>query len=131
MDEVLVDLKGFYRAMMDRDRLSDLSHPEQYYVDPESEQAQKALQLKTQAAQVAQQKREALMTQAVGLEQLGKALEKYVADQRTQFDYWNAILHSEIEEAKIVGSATTELLVAREKPKGAASELAEPQSKPN
>lgn len=116
MDEVLVNVVGFYRTLMDWARISDVPNPEQYFVDPESEEAQKAFGVKAQAAQAAQGKREALMTQAVGIEQVRAAIDKYTADQTTQFNYWKETLLAEIEEAKLAGGATVELLKAKVKP---------------
>ena len=51
MDEVLIDINGFYKACMDRDRLAEVQHPEQYYIDPASDRSQAALQSKQQQAQ--------------------------------------------------------------------------------
>jgi hypothetical protein len=118
MDEVLVNVAGFYRTLMDWARISDVQNPEQYFVDPESEQAQKAFAIKANASQTEQRKRENLMTQAVGLEQIRAALDKYVADQETQFKYWKAVLDAEVSEAQIVGAATADLLKAKAKPNG-------------
>jgi hypothetical protein len=63
-----------------------------------------------------QQMQTSLMTQAVQIEQMRIGLEKYSGDADRQFQYWNAILGSEVEEAKIAGDATVKLLVARKKP---------------
>jgi hypothetical protein len=62
--------------------------------------------------------REQLMAQAILLEKFGVMLDKYKADQETQFKYWDGVLNAEIEEAKIVGAATTTLLAAKEVPDG-------------
>lgn len=116
MDEVLVNLDGFYKVMMDRDRAADVQHPEQYYVDPQSDAAKEAMQTKqTQAKQQAEM-RQQLMTQAVTLERFGKMLEKYRTDQETQYKYWKGVLDAEVKEAEIVGRATTDLLKAKELP---------------
>ena len=116
MDEVLVNVTGFYRLLMDWSRVSDVQNPEQYFVDPQSDEAKKAFKIKGDAAQQERQKREGLMTQAVGLEQIRAALDKYIADQDTQYKYWKGTLDAEVSEAQIAGAATTELLKAKEKP---------------
>jgi hypothetical protein len=66
------------------------------------------------------------MTQAVGLEQLRIAVEKYAGDADRQFKYWDAILRSEETEATIVGKATADLLAARETPNESANGSKEP-----
>lgn len=116
MDEVLVNVEGFYRTLMDWGRTVEIRHPEQYWVDPASPEAQQAF--KTKAAQAAQAERErrALTSQAIGLEQLRTAFEKYKQDTELQFKYWNAVRETEVEEAKIVGKATADLLAAKEVP---------------
>ena len=54
--------------------------------------------------------RQTLMQQAFGLEQLRVALGKYDGDANRVLEYYKAVLDSEVEEAKIVGSATTDLV---------------------
>lgn len=109
MDDVLVSATGFHRAAMDWGRVSDIPNPEQYYVDPNSDAAREALAKKQQAAAETSQAQQALMAQAIQLEQIRTAMDKYRADQETAFKYWAEVLRAEIEEAKIVGKATAEL----------------------
>jgi len=116
MDEVLVNLQGFYETLMDWARVSEITNPEQYFVDPASDDAKKALQSKATAAQEQKKQQSQLMQQAIGLEQIRSTVDKYKADQETQFKYWAEVLRAEIEEAKIVGAATVQLLAAKEKP---------------
>ncbi len=115
MDEILVDLSGFNRALMDWSRLMEVQNPEQYFVDPESDQAQAALQQKQQARQDETIQRRSLMQQAFGLEQLRTALGKYDGDAGRALEYYKAVLSSEVEEAKIVGAATTALVKQQHK----------------
>ncbi len=110
MDEVLVDLGGFNRAVMDWCRLNEVQNPEQYFVDPESDQAQAALRRKAEQRETEDMNRKALMQQAFGLEQLRTALAKYQGDADRQFQYFDAVLKSEVEEAKIVGKATADMV---------------------
>lgn len=115
MDEVLVDLQGFNRALMDWSRLAEVQNPEQYFVDPTSDRAVAALQNKEkQRAEVDSQKK-ALMQQAFGLEQLRIAFEKYRTEAELQFKYFDSVLKSEVEEAKIVGGVTGDLVAAQAK----------------
>lgn len=110
MDNVLVNIEGFYRALTDWGRAAELPNPEQYFLDPSTDDSKRALKLKEDAAQRDAQAQRALMQQAVGLEQMGRALEKYRADQETEFKYWRETLLAEIEEAKLVGKATLDLI---------------------
>lgn len=126
MDEVLVNVTGFYRTLMDWARINDVLNPEQYFIDPESPDAKKAFAAKRQSQQVAQQKQEALMTQAVDIEKIRVALDRYVADQETVFKYWNAVLQAQVKEAEIVGDATTKLLTKESKPDAKPNGTAKP-----
>jgi len=113
MDKVMVDLDGFNRAMMDWARLAEVQNPEQYFIDPESDRAQAALQDKQKSAAELDMQKKTLMQQAFGLEQMRLAFEKYRQDSDLQFKYFAEILGVEVEEAKIVGSATVDLAKAR------------------
>jgi hypothetical protein len=116
MEDVLVNVEGFHALLLDWARVSDVPAPENYFIDPRTDEAQAAMQSKQQQAQDAQQQQQELVRQAVELEKLRTAFEKYRVDSQLQHDYWKEQLHSEIEEAKLAGSATVELLKARENP---------------
>lgn len=109
MDQVLVDLDGFNRAMLDWARLSEVQNPEQYFIDPESDRSKAALKNKSKQSEQFDNQKKALMQQAFGLEQLRTAFEKYRTDAELQFKYFDSVLKSEVEEAKIVGAATAQL----------------------
>lgn len=110
MDEVLVNLHSFNRALLDWARLAEVQNPEQYFLDPESQGSKAALQAKDKQRQEAQRQKQALMQQAFGLEQLRTAFEKYRTDAELQFKYFAEVLGAEVEEAKIVGSVTGDLV---------------------
>ena len=109
-DGTLVDSERFYKALTDWGRFAEIPNPEQYFIDPATPESQEAKKQKQQQAALAQKQSRALMQQAVGLEQLRAAMDKYKADLEYQFKYWAETLKAEIEEAKIVGSATTDLV---------------------
>ena len=113
LDDVLVNVEGFYQALMDWARTLDVPNPEQYWIDPRSEGAKKAKAKKEeqQARTAAMQQR--LIDMALELEQTQTLLGKYKADQETQFKYFNAVLGAEIEEAKITGKGIVDILAAR------------------
>jgi hypothetical protein len=110
MDEVLVNLDGFYSTMVDWARAGEIANPERYVVDPQSPEAQQAIKKKQEGAAEQTAAQKALITQAISLEQIRSAIEKYKVDVQTQFDYYNANLQAEIEEAKIAGSAALSLI---------------------
>jgi hypothetical protein len=110
MEGVLVDLPGFNRALLDWCRLAEVQNPEQYFVDPESDEATAALKSKTDQANVEKMQKLALMQQAFGMEQVRLALQKYQGDADRVLEYFKTVIDSEIEEAKLVGGATVDLL---------------------
>jgi hypothetical protein len=112
MDEVLVNIEGFYRALTDWGRAADLPTPEQYFLDPSTPASKQALKKKQEDAARDAEAQRALMAQAVGLEQLRTAFDKYRHDSELQFKYFAEILGAEVAEAKIVGEATADLVKA-------------------
>lgn len=121
MDNVLVNLEGFYNTLMEWARVSDIQDPEQYFVDPQSNSAMQAAQSKQQQAQEQQQMQQALMSQSVQMKQFEISLDKYKTDVDTQFKYYNAVLSAEVSEAQIVGKATSDLLTTKAKGKDKAT----------
>jgi hypothetical protein len=117
MDEVLVSLDTFYTTMMDWARSCDIENPERYYVDPRSDNSIKAQQTKQVSSKQQTDMQNLLITQAIKLEQMRSAIDKYRADQDTQFKYYNANLQAQIEEAKIVGEAALQMINLREEPR--------------
>ena len=121
LDDVIVNIDGFYAALMDWARAAEVAQPEQYFLDPSSDESKAALERKQAEQKKTRANEAALIDQALGLERLRTAFEKYKQDTELQFKYWNANLGSEVEEAKIVGDATTKLEIARIKPETTAS----------
>ena len=76
------------------------------------------MQKKQAEATKQQQSQAALIDQALGLERLRTAFDKYKQDTDLQFKYWSDNLSSEVEEAKIVGKVAGDLEAARQLPKG-------------
>lgn len=114
MDGQLVDASKFYRTLMTWARVRDVRNPEQFWIDPASEGAQKVGAQKSAAAQADAKARQALMERAIGTQETTVALDKYKHDSKLQYDYWKGVLDSDVAEAQIVGSATADLLKARE-----------------
>lgn len=121
MDEVLVNLDSYYYALIDWCRAADLPNPEKYWVDPLSEESVKAREIKTDAAVREKESQDNYMKLSVQMSQLQTAFLKYQHDTQLQFDYWKEVLGAEVEEAKIVGAATTDLVKAKSDRKAAAN----------
>ena len=110
MDKVLVNVEGFYRTLMDWARVSDVQTKEQYFIDPTTEESQQAVAEKQEQAQEQETLKKSLMQQAVSLEQMRLAFEKYKQDADLQFKYYDAVLDAEVEEAKITGAAIGDII---------------------
>lgn len=109
MEEILVGVNEYYQAMNEWLRVNDIENPEKFLIDPRSDEAMAAMKRKAQQNQQAQQKQDALLNQAVALEQVRASLEKYRIDVETQFKYYAEVLSAQIEEAKITSGAVIEL----------------------
>ena len=106
--DIMVDLNGIHRAILDWSKSTDLDNAEKYWLDPESPQSQ-------QAAQAASQKEDDQFNaqiQAVTAEAQAAAMNSQndfqIDIQKLIFDYFNAILGAEVEDAKIVGDAISQ-----------------------
>jgi hypothetical protein len=113
MEEILIDVTSFFNAAMQWLRINDVDNPEKYFLDPRSPQAVKAMKDKAVQRQQTQQKQDAMMQQAIGLEQVRVALSKYQTDVKTQFDYYNTVLNAQIEEAKLAVQGVVDLAKTR------------------
>jgi len=113
MEDILIDVTGFYTAAMQWLRINDVDNPERYFIDPRSDAAKKAMQQRAVSKQQAQQKQDAMMQQAIGLEQVRVALDKYKADSDLQFKYYAEVLNAQIEEAKLVTKGIVDFMAAR------------------
>ena len=110
LDGELVTADKIYETLSDWLRASDLGPVESYYVDPQSEPAQKARQAKQKQSQEQRQKQEKLEQRLIDQEQ---QLDKYKHDTQLEFDKFKEMLHAQIEEAKIVGRVTSEAEAAK------------------
>lgn len=109
MEEILVDVTTYHAALDAWLRVNDIENPEKYQIDPRSDKALKAMKDKAQQNAAAQEKQDALLNQAVALEQVRAALEKYRIDVETQFKYYSEVLGAQIEEAKITANGVIEI----------------------
>ena len=111
LDNVLVGLDQYYALIMDWARSEDIPNPERYYIDPRTQGSLQMQQQKNHAAMFSEDKETAFLAQAVELEQIRTAMDKYKVDVETSFKYWEATLRAEIEEAKLVAGAGGQMLL--------------------
>lgn len=109
-DNILVNIEGFYQALTDWARVSDIPNPEQYFVDPSTDESKKALQDAQASRQQQRQAQQKLTDMALGLEQLRIAVDKNGGDADRRLKWAEAQLSAAVEEMKVVGAATTALL---------------------
>lgn len=113
MEDILVDVHNYYNALIEWLRISDVELPEKYALNPNSDRAKQAFEQRSKAKAAQQQKQDAMIQQAVALEQVRTALEKYRTDVETQFKYYQAVLNAQIEEAKLATSGVVDLRKAQ------------------
>jgi hypothetical protein len=109
---VLSDLAGLHQAVVDRDKAAGIDNPQRYWIDPESPKSLQAQQANAQSQQQQQQLAQQLEQATQQLEQAKLQLDKYKHDGELKFDYDELAVKTEIEEAKIVGTATTQIELA-------------------
>lgn len=122
MEDVLVNVHNYYAALMQWLRINDIPNPEQYFTDPRSKASIEALTRKSVTAQMDKKQQQALMQQAVALEQLRVGLDKYQGDAELQFKYWAEVMRAQIEEAKLAVSGIVDIrkaMTTSNKPNGA------------
>jgi hypothetical protein len=113
MEEILIDVQAFYNTLIDWMRINDIEIPERYLLDPRSPKAVAAFKSKHEQQAKSAEKQDAMIQQAIALDQVGKALEKYMHDSELQFKYWNSVLQAQVDEAKIATSGVIDLAKVR------------------
>jgi hypothetical protein len=106
LDGVLTDAGGIYQTLADWVRCADLDSVENFYIDPDSEEAQRAYQGKAQMQDAQRQSEEDLKQRMFDQEQ---ALDRYKHDTQLQFDRWKEELGAAIEEMKIAGKGVVDM----------------------
>ena len=110
LDGVLMTLPGMYKMTVDWLRLNLINDPESYFVDPTSPQAQQAGQQKQQQ----QQQNAKFQAQMLALpEQMKGQYEQYKSDQKTQFDYFNAVLDAMVKANQTETQGAIDVIGAR------------------
>jgi len=97
-----VTAQHIYKAVTNWAKCAELDNPEQYFVHPESEQAQ---QMSQQQAEQAQQQQQMQMQ----VETLPEQVKLQIAEMEDKTKRDIEALRAEVEEMKVVGAATKEL----------------------
>jgi hypothetical protein len=103
---IITDHKRLYNALADWIRTANLGKPDQYLIDPSSQEAQAAAQQQQQQAQDAARQKLDIDIEVAKIQQ-DFELEK----QRRELNYkvWSDKLDAEVEEAKITSSSVIEV----------------------
>jgi len=116
---VLTDKSKVYNAAADWIRAADLGpNPEEYIIDPNSDEAKQAAashaQQQQQQQQAMQQQQQAMMDMQRQIEAMKNETDRWKTEVETQFKYYDANLDAEVEEAKMVGNGVVALNKQRE-----------------
>ena len=104
----LTDASKIYNAAADWIRANDLGAPDEYLIDPQSEEAQQAAQQQSQQQQQMQAQQEQLMQQQVQLEQMKIDMDKYKVDKEVEWKYYDTNMDAEVKEADMTTKAILE-----------------------
>lgn len=131
LDEVLVSIEGFYDLLLEWARVADIPNPERFFIDPLSERSRQAQERKRQQAQAESKAQQQLVAQAVEIEKLSRALDKYKADMDAAIEVWAKKVDAAIEYAKLGQEADITVLsnvlpIAKELANGRQNGRAEP-----
>lgn len=112
--DVLVNMGNFYSALMDWARAAEIPNPEQYFIDPATDASIEAKDRKDKAAQMQQEGQKRLADMAIALEQMRVTLDsKYNPEQERNLKWQVEQLKAQIEEMKVVGKATADMVKDR------------------
>lgn len=118
---IITDRNKVYNAGADWIRAANLGpNPEEYLVDPASEEAKQAQQAKDQQQQQMQQQQEAMQQQQNQMAQMALQLQRQIevmkdatdrwqTQMQTQYDYYKTNVDAEIQEAEMTSKGVLEL----------------------
>jgi hypothetical protein len=107
LNGVMTDAARVYNAMCDWLRASDLPDPDQYFIDPSSDEA-KAAAKRNQDNQTQQQA--AAARQASQIQQQGFDFELVKQHRELAYKYWSDQLDAAVKEAELVADGTTAVI---------------------
>ena len=119
--QIMVNMNGIHRALLDWSRAVDLDNPEKYWIDPESEASVAAAKSQSEA-QAAQKKAEleAITAEATAAEINGDR-DFQIDKMKIQLEYFKSIIGAEVDEAKLISDAIEQATAATTQASGANS----------
>ena len=104
---IMVDLNGIHRAILDWSKATDLDNAEKYWLDPESDQSKQAQQAATQKEDDQFNAQIGAVTAEAQAAAMNSQNDFQIDIQKIIFGYFETIMKAEVEDAKIVGDALT------------------------
>lgn len=105
-DGILTNRSKVYNAMTDWLRASDIDTPEQYLIDPDSPEAQQAMQ---QQAQQQQQQQQQMAQMQQALIQMDQQFKLLLQKRDLEFKVWKEQLDAEVKEAQMTADNVVKL----------------------
>jgi hypothetical protein len=112
---IITDKSKIYNAAADWIRVTQLGQPEEYLIDPSSEEAQQAIQASQQAAEQAAAEQQQQMQNVMEIEAAKIAEDRYEKDTEIAWKYYDTNVDAEIQEAKITADSIIKLETANAK----------------
>lgn len=113
LDGTLVSMQNYHNALTDWMRASMVDSPERYFLDPMTEESQKAAEGKKQQRAEAKQENEKQQHLLFGvqnqLEQMQIKLNKYEFDNELRFKYWKESGSNELAEGQAIAIGAVEI----------------------
>ena len=103
---VLVDNSRLYNSMCDWIRANDLKAPDEYLIDPTSQDAQQAQQAQAQQQQAQQKKMEDLQRELIHMQHQFELLKQ---KKDLEYKVWSDQLDADVEEAKMTSGAVIDM----------------------
>ena len=110
--QIMVDMNGIHRAILDWSRAVDLDNPEKYWLDPESDSSQQSAKAQSEAQQAQQQAQLEAVTAEAKAAEINGERDFNVDQMKIQLEYFKAIIGSEIDEAKLISDAIEQATAA-------------------
>ena len=117
LDGVLTDVTKVYNAAIDWINAADVTeHPEEYLIDPQSDQAMQAQQQKAQQAaeqaQQAQEQQEEYASAPLVIETMRLEQERSLKEQELRWKYFDTMSDNEMKEAQMTVDAADKMINA-------------------
>jgi len=106
---VITDKSKLYSAYADYIRAAELGQPEEYLIDPRSDESKQAQKAAAKSAEYAQGQMDRMAQMQQEIENQKLQLDRYKVDKALEFKYYDANLDAEVSEAKLVTDSVVKL----------------------